>query len=77
MTFEGHTDRAPCLLPHRLWDKTLVIPEAAPRPPDPAGTNLFATSADEARRAGSEPFHLPAPGTTTSDGACDGPQGSE
>lgn len=75
MTFEGHIDRAPCLLPHRERDKALVIPEAMPRPPDPAGTNLIATPADEARCAGSEPFRLPAPGTTTSEGACDGPAG--
>ncbi|MER5689391.1 hypothetical protein [Streptomyces sp. NPDC002205] len=48
MTFEGHTDRAPRLLPHREQGEALLaIQEAAPEPPSEAGIDLFAVPAGE------------------------------
>ncbi|MEU1406823.1 hypothetical protein ABZ471_31515 [Streptomyces sp. NPDC005728] len=53
MTFEGHTDRAPRLLPHREQGEALLaIQEAAPQPPSEAGLDLFAVAAGEVQGGG-------------------------
>ncbi|MFF1894015.1 hypothetical protein [Streptomyces sp. NPDC058206] len=53
MTFEGHTDRAPRLLPHREQGEALLaIQEAAPELPSEAGIDLFAVPAGEVQGGG-------------------------
>ncbi|WP_217171159.1 hypothetical protein [Streptomyces sp. AC512_CC834] len=53
MTFEGHTDRAPQLLPHRAQGEALLsIQEAVPRPPSEVGVDLFAVPAGEVQGSG-------------------------
>ncbi|MBC9723958.1 MULTISPECIES: hypothetical protein [Streptomyces] len=53
MTFEGHADRAPQLLPHREQGEALLaIQEAAPEPPSEAGLDLFAVPVGEVQGGG-------------------------
>ncbi|CAL9441649.1 hypothetical protein SUDANB145_02259 [Streptomyces sp. enrichment culture] len=53
MTFEGHTDRAPRLLPHREQGEALLaIREAAPATPSDEGIDLFAVPAGEVQGRG-------------------------
>jgi hypothetical protein len=80
MTFEGHTDRAPRVLPHREQGEALLaIQEAAPEPPSEAGIDLFAVPAGEVRGGGFDlsRFHrlsrLPDPGNTASPGSAGEP----
>ncbi len=48
MTFEGHIDRAPRLLPHREQGEALLaIRDAAPSAPSEEGIDLFAVPAGE------------------------------
>ncbi|MEV0494049.1 hypothetical protein [Streptomyces atratus] len=81
MTFEGHTDRGPRVLPHREQGEALLaIQEAAPEPPSEAGIDLFAVPAGEVRGGGFDlsRFHrlsrLPAPGNAASPGSAGDPQ---
>ncbi|WP_241563049.1 hypothetical protein [Streptomyces sp. E1N211] len=60
MTFEGHTDRAPRLLPHREQGEALLaIQEAAPKSPSEAGLDLFAVPAGEVQGSWLRPLSLP------------------
>lgn len=53
MTFEGHTDRAPRLLPHREQGEALLaIREAAPSAPSEEDIDLFAVPAGEVQGRG-------------------------
>lgn len=53
MIFEGHTDRAPRLMPPRApGEALLAIQEAAPKPPSEAGLDLFAVPVGEVQRGG-------------------------
>ncbi|MFE5395951.1 hypothetical protein ACFQ9U_15515 [Streptomyces sp. NPDC056568] len=53
MTFEGHTDRAPRLLPHREQGEALLaIRDAAPMAPSEEGIDLFAVPAGEIQGRG-------------------------
>ncbi|MCV2458278.1 hypothetical protein OEB94_03130 [Streptomyces sp. ICN988] len=53
MTFEGHTDRALRLLPHREQGEALLaIREAAPKAPSEVGIDLFAVPAGEVQGGG-------------------------
>ncbi|MEW1629289.1 hypothetical protein AB0387_18065 [Streptomyces sp. NPDC089173] len=53
MTFEGRTDRAPRLLPHREQGEALLaIREAAPSAPSEEGIDLFAVPAGEVQGRG-------------------------
>ncbi|MGW0914568.1 hypothetical protein ACWD1Z_22855 [Streptomyces sp. NPDC002784] len=81
MTFEGHTDRAPRLLPHREQGEALLaIQEAAPEPPSEAGLDLFAVPAGEVQGGGFNlsRFHrlsrLPTSGSGAASASTDDPQ---
>lgn len=53
MTFEGHTDRAPRLLPHREQGEALLaVRETAPAAPSDEGIDLFAVPAGEVQGHG-------------------------
>ncbi|MDF6045878.1 hypothetical protein LRD69_27840 [Streptomyces sp. JH14] len=53
MTFEGHTDRAPRLLPHREQGEALLaIRAATPKAPSEVGLDLFAVPAGEVQGGG-------------------------
>ncbi|MFE0798761.1 hypothetical protein [Streptomyces sp. NPDC058812] len=53
MTFEGHIDRAPRLLPYREQGEALLaIREAAPSAPSEEGIDLFAVPAGEVQGRG-------------------------
>ncbi|MFC8086095.1 hypothetical protein ACFWQ6_04200 [Streptomyces coelicoflavus] len=80
MTFEGHTDRAPHLLPHREQGEALLaIREAAPAAPSDEGVDLFAVPAGEVqgRGFGLSRFHrlsrLPAAPNESFSPSTDGP----
>ncbi|MFD4371869.1 hypothetical protein [Streptomyces sp. NPDC058486] len=69
MMFEGHIDRAPCLLPRRERGEALFATRAATQgPSNPARIDFFAVLADQGRGAGSDLasrlFLVPAPGST-------------
>ncbi|QHY98871.1 hypothetical protein SSPS47_27575 [Streptomyces sp. S4.7] len=80
MTFEGHIDRAPRLLPHREQGEALLaIREAAPSAPSEEGIDLFAVPAGEVQGRGFDPsrFHrlarLPAVPDGSTSPSADGP----
>lgn len=53
MTFEGHTDRAPRLLPHREHGEALLaIRDAAPAAPSEEDIDLFAVPPGEVQGRG-------------------------
>lgn len=81
MTFEGHTDRAPRVLPRREQGEVLLaIQEAAPEPPSDAALDLFAVPAGEMRGGGFDLFRchrlsrLPASGSPASPSSARDPQ---
>ncbi|WP_329295967.1 hypothetical protein [Streptomyces pseudovenezuelae] len=81
MTFEGHTDLASRLLPHREHGEALLaIQEAAPEPPSDAGLDLFAVPAGEVQGGGLNlsRFHrfsrLPASRNRAASASTDDPQ---
>jgi hypothetical protein len=81
MTFEGHTGRAPQVLPHRQQGKALrAIQEGAPEPPGKAGLDLFAVPAGEVRGGGfglsrfPRLCRLPPPGNPASPSSSGDPQ---
>ncbi|MFJ3656599.1 hypothetical protein ACIPPR_25255 [Streptomyces nigra] len=81
MTFEGHTDRAPRLLPHREQGEALLaIQEAAPELPSEGGIDLFAVPAGEVQGGGFDlsRFHrlsrLPTSGNGAAATSTDEPQ---
>ncbi|MFJ8845965.1 hypothetical protein ACIRFF_24025 [Streptomyces cyaneofuscatus] len=75
MTFEGHTDRAPRLLPHRKQGEALLaIREAAPSAPSEEGIDLFAVPASEVQGRGFHRLaHLPAEPNGSVSPSADGP----
>ncbi|WP_371602296.1 hypothetical protein OG345_05240 [Streptomyces sp. NBC_01220] len=59
MTFEGHTDRAPRVLPRREQGEALLaIQEASPEPPSDAGLDLFAVPAGAVQGGGFDLFRF-------------------
>ncbi|MFE5923657.1 hypothetical protein [Streptomyces sp. NPDC056468] len=81
MTFEGHTDRAPRLLPHpEQGEALLAIQEAAPELPSEAGIDLFAVPAGEVQGGGLDLSRfrrlsrLPASGNGAASASTDDPQ---
>ncbi|EST26751.1 hypothetical protein [Streptomyces niveus] len=59
MTFKGHIDRAPRLLPHREQGEALLtIREAAPSAPSEEGIGLFAVPAGEVQGRDFNPLAL-------------------
>lgn len=81
MTFEGHTDRAPRVLPRREQGEALLaIQGASPEPPSDATLDLFAVPASEMRGGGFDlsRFHhlsrLPASGSPASPSSAGDPQ---
>lgn len=81
MTFEGHADRAPRLLPHREQGEALLaIQEAAPELPSEAGIDLFAVPAGEVQGGGFDLSrfhrlsHLPTSGNGAASASTDVPQ---
>lgn len=81
MTFEGHTDRAPRLLPDReRGEAPLAIQEAVPESPLGASSALFAIPAGEVQGGGSgrshchHPSRLPSAENTTPPASTDDPQ---
>ncbi|MEU2911847.1 hypothetical protein ACFYM3_13950 [Streptomyces massasporeus] len=81
MTFEGHTDLALRLLPHREHGEALLaIQEAAPEPPSEAGLDLFVVPAGEVQGGGFNlsRFHrlsrLPTSGNGAASASTDDPQ---
>ncbi|MGC5564857.1 hypothetical protein ACPYPG_18745 [Streptomyces sp. FR-108] len=80
MTFEGHADRAPRLLPHREQGEALLaIREDAPTAPSEEGVHLFAVPAGEVQGRGFDlsRFHrlsrLPAEPNGSVSPSADGP----
>lgn len=81
MSFEGHIDEPPGVLPQRdQGEALLAIQEAAPELPSEAGLDLFAVPPGEVRGSGFvlSRFHrlsrLPAPGRAATPLSSDGPQ---
>ncbi|MGW8060850.1 hypothetical protein ACVV2G_00895 [Streptomyces ziwulingensis] len=74
MTFEGHIDRAPRLLPHREQGEAfLAIREAAPSAPSEEGIDLFAVPAGEVQGRGFNLSRLPAAPNGAVSPSADGP----